>query len=71
METFVKFTLANQDKDIYINPEYIACIHSHSDIVTTITFCTAEHDSMCVRGIKGSLEDVKVRLAKAGHKFID
>lgn len=27
MAKFIKFKLAQHDKDIYINPEHVACIH--------------------------------------------
>lgn len=70
MAKFIKFKLAQHDKDIYINPKHVACIHPHDDTTTVITFNAAEHDSMCVWTVKGTLEEVRMRLENA-DKCID
>ena len=33
MAKFIKFKLAQHDKDIYINPEHVACIHNDSNYI--------------------------------------
>ena len=60
MAKFIKFKLAQHDKDIYINPEHVAWI----------TFNMAEHDSMCVRAVEGTIEEIRIKLENT-DKCID
>lgn len=70
MAKFIKFKLAQHDKDIYINPEHVACIHPYNDTTTIITFNMAEHDSMCVRAVEGTIEEIRIKLENT-DKCID
>ena len=45
-------------------------LHAFTPTTTVITFNMAEHDSMCVRAVEGTIEEIRIKLENT-DKCID